>query len=164
MTSFRVFKFSILLLVAGCSVLRPTPEVVMRVDTVTVVREVPPALPPGDTTEICLSTGVPAQVLVTATGDTLVNGVSVKQVRPILTFAGAYLEQRTDTVRFERRLYRRAGLLERRSCDELKLVGAQNGIPVFAEVTAPSPLQMILLPVRPGAFQRYTTPVARQRR
>ena len=157
-------KYGWLLLFAGCSALRPAPQVITQVDTVTVVREVAPPMPTGDTTEVCLSTGMPARVLVTATGDTLVNGVNVATVRPILSFAGAYLGERPDTLRFEKRLYRRTGIVERRDCDELKEVGMLGGIPVFAEVTAPQTLPIILMPVRPGAFQPYAIPTSATRR
>ena len=153
----------------GCA-LRPEPEIVTRTDTVTVTDtvRVPAAavLPTGDSATICLSTGMPVPVVIAADGDTLVGDarVSVRSVRPILDFAGRYAEQWPDTVRFERRVYRRRGVVAKRACDELKHVGEHNGVPIFADVTAPQPLPAIVVPVRPGAFQTYALPTQPVRR
>lgn len=155
---------------AGCAYLRPEPQIITRVDTVTVVREVAPPLADGDSVEVCLSTGMPARVRVTAHGDTLIGEqrVPLRAVQPVLAFAGTYAEAQPwfarDTLRFEKRLYRKAGALQRRGCDELKSVGDFAGVPIFADVTAPQPLPAILLPVRPGQFQLYTMPPVPRRR
>jgi hypothetical protein len=155
---------------SGCSVFQPKPRTVTQVDTVVVTKEVAPPLPTGDSAEVCLSTGMPARILVTSSGDTLIgpDRVKLKTVQPLLTFQGAYAFDkswfsRSDTLRFERRVYRKAGQPKKRSCDELKLVGDFAGVPVFAEVTAPQPLPGIEIPVSPGIFQPYTTPVPRRR-
>ncbi|MGQ0561334.1 MAG: hypothetical protein ACT443_05615 [Gemmatimonadota bacterium] len=151
---------------AGCSLLRPDPEIVTRTDTVTVVKEVAPPLPEGDSAELCLSTGMTAQVRITPQGDTLIGAarVNLATLRPVLDFAGAYAQEWPDTVRFERRLYRKSGVVAKRTCDELKQVGEQRGVPIFAEVTAPQGLPAIEVPVRPGAFQTYTIPERSRRR
>jgi hypothetical protein len=154
----------------GCAALQPAPQVATRTDTVrvTVTDTVMQAarLPSGDSATVCLSTGMPVTVLVTASGDTLIGDarVSVKSVRPILDFAGRYAEQWPDTVRFEKRVYRRRGVVAKRMCDELKHVGEHEGVPIFAEVTAPQPLPAIVVPVRPGTFQTYALPTQPARR
>jgi hypothetical protein len=156
--------------VMGCSILQK-PKPIIQVDTVTVTKEVPAPLPTGDSVEICLSTGMPVTVLVTSGGDTLVGPERVKltAVRPVLSFQGAYANgqswfERGDTIRFEKRVYRKLSRPRKRACDELKQVGDYRGLPVFAEVTAPQPLPGIEIPVVPGVFQTYTTPVPRRRR
>jgi hypothetical protein len=159
-------------MVSACSVLRPEPRTVVQVDTVVVTREAPPPpLPEGDSVEICLSTGASVSVRVAASGDTLIGdrGVTLSSVRPVLGFAGAYAGglswfDRVDTVRFEKRVYKKLGRPVRRGCDELKLVGDHRGIPVFAEVTAPQALPQIEIPAQPGMFQTYIGPAPRRRR
>lgn len=152
--------------VSACAALTPEPQIITRVDTVEVVREVAPPLPAGDTVLICLSNGRSVEVLVSETGDTLIGDarINLRSVRPVLGFAGNYAQPEPDTVRFEKRLYRRAGVAMKRDCDELKNVGDVGGIPVFAEVTAPQSLPAILLPVRPGVFQNYMTTAPARRR
>lgn len=157
--------------VAGCAVLKPgPPRTVVRVDTITITKEVAPPLLTGDSAVICLSTGMPARVLITATGDTLVGDarVRIRDARPLLAFAGAYAgEERwlaSDTLRFDKRLYRKIGPSAARACEDLKEVGRLNGVPVFADATAMASLPTILLPVRPGIFQPYTTAAGRRRR
>jgi hypothetical protein len=156
------------LALSGCSVLQPEPQIITRTDTVTIVKEAPPPPPPpaGDSADICLSNGMTAIVRITAARDTLIGDarIPISSVRPTLSFAGAYAQQWPDTVRFEKRLYRRHGLVKRKTCDELKNVGELMGIPVFAEVTAPQPLPMIIIPVRPGGFQDYVLPTPARRR
>ena len=167
--SARVASIAFVLALAGCATMHPKPQIITRVDTVTVTKEVAAPLPTGDTATICLSTGVTVQVLVSARGDTLVGDarIPVKAVRPVLSFQGAYASdqdwyEHADTLRFENRLYRRAGLARKRDCDELKLVGDFKGVPLFADVTAAQKLPMIVVPVSPGIFQPYmnTTPPA----
>jgi hypothetical protein len=153
---------SLVLLTAGCSALTPEPEIITRTDTVTVTQTVAPPLPEGTPAEICLSTGVTVQIHVAANGDTLIGEkrVPIKDLRPGVGFHGVYAVDkdwylRGDVVTFERRNYRRAGVERVRACDELKLVGAHQGVPLFAEVTAREPLPMIIVPVRPGIYQDY---------
>ena len=140
--------------------LPPPPQV--RVDTVTVTSTVEPPLPAGTPADVCLSTGVTAQIHVTATGDTLIGEkrVRISELRPAVNFAGVYAQERGwyrrgDVIVFDTRGYRRAGVERARACDELKLVGEYDGVPVFAEVTAPQILPSIIVPVRPGVFQDY---------
>lgn len=149
---------------SGCGVFQATPTSApqVRVDTITVTRVVEPPLPEGTPAEICLSTGVTAQVHLSAAGDTLVGEarIPLSQLRPAFSFAGAYAQGRTwyernELIRFDKRDYRRAGAPVRRVCDELKLVGEHNGVPLFADVTAPQILPMLIVPVRPGVFADY---------
>jgi len=152
---------TLMLTVAGCAALKPKTVTVVKTDTVTVsiTKEVP--LPTGDSTTICLSTGLPARVLVAANGDTLIGDAraSLKSLRPVMNFAGSYAADQSwfysDTLRFEKRLYRKAGALQSRGCDELKTVGSYEGVPIFAEVTAKEPLSFIVIPVSPSRFQGY---------
>lgn len=159
------------LAVSSCTYFqKPEPQIITRTDTVTVVKEVAPPLPVGDTTDVCLSTGMTVQVLVTSSGDTLIGDARVKlsDVRSVLSFAGAYAADKSwygrDTLRFESRLYRKFGMEKKRACDELKEVGAHQGVPVFAEVEAPGALPAIVLPVRPGKFQTYNAATPARRR
>ena len=138
----------------------PAPQV--RVDTVTVTVTVEPPLTDGQAVELCLSTGVTVQIHLAANGDTLVGEkrIRLSELKPGIVFAGSYAAerewyQRGDVVNFERRNYRRAGVARVRACDELKLVGEHQGVPVFAEVTAPQVLPMLIIPVRPGIYQDY---------
>lgn len=149
-------------LLGGCSVFQPKPETIVRVDTVTVTQTVEPTLPEARPAEVCLSTGETAQVHIAANGDTLIGEkrVPLRELRPALTFPGVYAGEnewfrRGDVVTFDKRRYRRAGVERVRACDELKLVGEYQGVPVFAEITAPQVLPMIIIPVRPGAYQDY---------
>jgi hypothetical protein len=155
------------LLLGGCSYLQPEPQIITKTDTVTIVKEAPPPpLPAGDSADLCLSNGMTATVRITTTGDTLIGDarIPVSTLRPAMSFAGVYAEQWPDTVRFEKRLYRKHGLVKKKACDELKHVGVLAGVPVFAEVTAPQPLPMIMIPVRPGGFQDYVLPTPARRR
>jgi hypothetical protein len=149
-------------LLGACSVFQRPAESQARVDTVTVTQTVEPPLPEGDSTGICLSTGVTALVHIAANGDTLIGEkrIPLSQLRPALTFPGVYAGElewfrRGDVVSFDRRNYRRAGVARIRACDEMKLVGQHQGVPIFAEVTAPQILPMIIIPVRPGLYQDY---------
>ena len=139
-----------------------TPAPQIRVDTVTVTVTAEAPLLEGTAADVCLSTGVTAQIYISANGDTLIGEkrVRLSELRPAVTFAGVYAAEREwfrrgDVVNFERRNYRRGGVARVRACDELKLVGEHQGVPVFAEVTAPQVLPMIIMPVRPGIYQDY---------
>jgi hypothetical protein len=150
-------------LISGCHLLErepPAPEI--RVDTVTVTQTVEPPLPEAQPVEVCLSNGVTVQMHITAENDTLIGErrVSIRQLRPAVAFAGTYAQDHAwfrnyDVVRFDGRGYQRAGVERTRVCDELKLVGEHLGVPVFAEVTAPQVLPLIVIPVRPGVYQDY---------
>jgi hypothetical protein len=149
-------------LLSGCSVLQPAPQAQVRVDTVTVTQNVEPPLPEGTPVDVCLSTGMTVQIHVAANGDTLIGEkrIRLQDVRPAVGFAGVYAQDREwfrrgDVVTFDRRNYRRAGVERVRACDELKLVGTHDGVPLFAEVTAPQVLPAIIVPVRPGVFQDF---------
>ena len=146
----------------------PTPP---RVDTVTVVREVAPPLPNGEPVTICLSTGFPLQAILTA-GDTLVGDarVPIATLRPGVDFAGRYAGSASwltggRPFRFENREYRKgAGDPIKLSCDDIKQVGEHNGVPLFAMFDATSPVEVVYVPVRPGAFMPYRTTVPTRRR
>ena len=149
-------------LASGCGIFQKPQEPQIRVDTVTVTQTIEAPLPEGRPVEICLSTGVTTQIHIAANGDTLIGEkrVLLRELRPALTFPGEYAGEREwfrsgDVVNFERSNYRRAGVDRERACDELKLVGHHEGVPVFAEVTAPQLLPMIVIPVRPGVYQDY---------
>lgn len=154
--------------ITACSALRPAPQIITRTDTVTVTREVVPPLPSGDTATICLANGVPVTVMVSG-ADTLIGDarVKLKDVHPTLVFAGAYARDASwfsaDTIRFEKRLYRKTTVPMRRDCDELKQVGDYRGVAVFAAYDAPNNLPLLFLPVRPSYFQPYA-PVTPTRR
>lgn len=140
----------------------PAPEPQVRVDTVTITQTVQPLLPEGRPAEICLSNGITAQVHISANGDTLIGErrIPLSELRPAVSFSGSYAGdmdwyRRGDVVRLDGRPYRKLGVERSRVCDELKLVGEYTGVPVFAEVTAPQTLPMIVIPVRPGMYQDY---------
>jgi hypothetical protein len=152
------------ILLSGCNLLQrePAPAPQIRVDTVIVTQTVEPPLPEGQPVEVCLSSGVTAQLHIAANGDTLIGErrIAIKQLRPALSWAGSYAQDREwfragDVVRFDGRAYQSAGVERTRVCDELKLVGEHQGVPVFAEVTAPQILPLIVIPVRPGIYQDY---------
>ncbi len=147
---------------AGACGAAGAPEPQIRVDTVTVTQTVEARLSEARPVEVCLSTGATAQIYIGTAGDTLIGErrVPLRELRPALTFPGVYAAsadwfRRGDVVTFERRRYRRAGVDRERACDELKLVGHYEGVPVFAEVTAPQNLPVIIVPVRPGVYQDY---------
>ena len=157
-------------LLGACNAFQPAPPPQLRVDTVATIQTVEAPLPEATPAEVCLSTGVTAHVHVTAAGDTLVGErrVRLSELRPAINFAGVYAEDRDwyrrgDVVTFDRRRYQRAGVERARACDELKLVGEYQGVPVFAEITAPQILPLIIIPVRPGVFQDYLRASARGR-
>jgi hypothetical protein len=160
MRGYSVLAMCVML--SGCGALRPEPQVLVRTDTVTVTQSVEPPLPEGRAVDVCLSTGVTAQIHIAANGDTLIGAkrVPLKELGPAVAWAGAYAGDadfyvRGATITFDRRNYRRAGVERVRECDELKLIGAHQGVPLFAEVTAREPLPMIIIPVRPGIYQDY---------
>lgn len=155
------------LLLAGCGNIWPRqpkapPPTPPQVDTVIVIREVPPPLPEAQEHELCLSTGMAARIWVTPTGDTLVTDrrISARELGPGITFEGAYAESqpwfvRAQPIRFERREYRKSGVDGPLECAGLKQVGMHEGVPLFADLLEVSPLRTLHVPVRPGMFQTY---------
>lgn len=140
-----------------------------RVDTVTITKEVAPPLPEGTPAVVCLSTGYPMPVLVTAAGDTLIGEkrIALRDVRPGLVFEGTYAAQaewlRNGEFTFEKRIYRRAGEPAALKCEDLKDIGEHDGVRLFAELAAPSPVETVFVPVRPGVFQAFRTQLTRRR-
>jgi hypothetical protein len=166
---------SVLLLAAGCRFLSPPPPapivaVPPRVDTVIVTRDIAPPIRLGTPAEVCLSTGQNVTIHISPEGDTLI-GAARTRLRDLtgLAFAGAYAAgrgwyTRREDVLFEKRTYTRLGSPARQDCNDLKQVGDYEGVSVFAEITAPAPLALIYVPVRPGYFQAYATRIAAPRR
>jgi len=158
---------AMLVLAAACSRIRPQPRPeppppAPRVDTVTIVREVPPPLPQGTPIEICLSTGFPLHAFLTPAGDTLVGParIAIDSLRPGLDFAGTYALGRawltgSRPIVFDRRTYNRIGEPISLRCDDLKAIGQYDGVPVFAMIDAPAPVEFMYVPVRPGLFQVF---------
>ena len=171
----NVSAFAVAFIAAGCRFISPPPPAPVvatppRVDTVTITRDVAPPIPPGTPAEICLSTVQNITVHISPEGDTLI-GPARTRLRDLagVTFAGTYARghawfTRDEQVRFENRNYMRLGSAARQDCNDLKNVGAYEGVPVFAEIAAPAPLALIYVPVRPGYFQAYATRIEPPRR
>jgi hypothetical protein len=116
----------------------------------------------GTPATICLSTGRNVPIRVTAAGDTLVGplGTPVREVNPVLVFAGAYAGtafwyQNEEVIVFEGGDFRPAGDAFPIDCDQILRVGVYQGVPVFAVITAERPLSFVFLPVEPGIWRRY---------
>ena len=139
----------------------PPPPPQIRVDTVIVTREVAPPLPEGTPARVCLSTGYPMPILISASGDTLVGErrVRVQDVRPGLVFEGSYAAGKPwidkGQFTFERRTYTKFGTRNALDCDMLKQIGEYDGIPLFADVGAKSPVETIQVPLGPGVWQAF---------
>jgi hypothetical protein len=132
-------------------------------DTITITREVAPALPTGQAATICLATGTDVEVLVTAQGDTLV-GPSRTSIRTLrqggVVFAGDYAQGRTwfennSAITFESASYQKSGTPVRLNCPEIMRVGEYMGVPLFAMRNATRPYQQLYVPVSPGVWQMY---------
>ena len=140
-----------------------------RVDTVIVTKEVIPPLPEGTPDTVCLSTGFPMPVRIAANGDTLIGErrVRLQDIRPGLVFEGAYAAGKPwvdkGEITFERRVYRKFGTVNTLECDDLKQIGEQEGVPLFADAGAPSPVETIQVPLMPGRFQAFRTTLPRRR-
>ena len=141
-----------------------------RVDTVLVTKEVAAPLPEGTPAEICLSTGFSLPVLIAASGDTLIGDarVSIKQTRPGFVFEGGYAEGKPwfasgQPITFEKRSYKKDGEPRKLKCEDLKHVGVNSGVPLFADLAAPPPLEVIFTPIHPGLYQAYKTTLPRRR-
>jgi hypothetical protein len=148
----------------------PPPPAAPRVDTVFITKEVAPPLAAGVATTLCLSTGLPVQVRIAANGDTLIGErrVPLRELRPGIVFEGSYAGTRdwltrATPITFERNSYRRLGAQVALACEDLKQIGLHDGVPLFAELTAASPLETFYVPVSPGWFQMYqaTLPLRR---
>jgi hypothetical protein len=165
-----------LVLCAGsCSSFRrvtpPEPVAVapqIRVDTVTVTRQVPAPLPDGTPAELCLASGLALQIIVATNGDTLIGPrrVSLRDLTG-LVFEGRYADGqpwflKSDPIRFERRSYRKVEEPRSLKCEDLKQVGENAGIPLFADLMVLSPMETIYVPVSPGRFQPYRTTLPRR--
>jgi len=168
----RVLVATVAIAAGACARFRsePPPPPPPRVDTVTVVREVPPPLPAGTAIEICLSTGFPLQAILSPVGDTLVGPtrILIDSLRPGVDFAGVYAVGKpwlssTRPIVFERRNYHRSGEPITLRCDDLKRIGDYDGVPIFAMLDAPSPVEFMYVPVRPGMFQVFRGAATRRR-
>ncbi|MDH3208142.1 MAG: hypothetical protein OEO79_16190 [Gemmatimonadota bacterium] len=138
-------------------------------DTIVVrITEAPPPVTEGEEVPVCLSTGRNVVLRVTAQGDTIVaeTGISVRDARPALTFAGAYagdafwyLDDRS--VFFENAEYGKAEEIFPMDCSQTLRVGVYEGVPIFSTISARRPLDIIFVPVRPGLWQRYERGIRR---
>lgn len=118
--------------------------------------------PPGEDTSLCLSTGQPVPIRITAAGDTLVapSYTSIRALRPTVDFAGGYASgtfwyESGQPVRFEGLDYDRSPDTFPLECTQVLRVGVYEGVPVFAVVSAERPLDVLFIPVRPGLWRRY---------
>ena len=140
-----------------------------RVDTVVVTREVPPPLPEGSPATICLSSGYPMPVHIAANGDTLIGErrIRLQDIRPGLVFEGTYATGKDwlhkGELRFEKRVYKKAAEPAAFKCEDLKDIGELDGVRLFADVAAPSPVETLFVPVRPGIYQAFRTQLPRRR-
>lgn len=164
-----VLALATLALTACASEPPPPPEPVVQVETVTVTREVPPPLPEGRPATVCLATGQEVQIHISPGGDTLVgpDRVALRDLRGI-AFAGNYADDepwfsRGDAIAFNERRYDKFGTESSMSCDDLEIVGAYNGVNLFAEPMAQAPYETVYVPARPGVFQAYQAGVGRVR-
>ena len=143
------------------------PRTITRVDTIRTVRvdtvRAGPALPTGQASTMCLSTGEAVQVLVTAQNDTLV-GASRTSIRVLRQggagFAGEYAQGRTwfeqdQSITFDRRSFQKSGDEVRLNCPDIMRVGEYQGVPLFVRRNATTPYQQLYVPVRPGVWQAY---------
>ncbi|MEX2284447.1 MAG: hypothetical protein WEE89_18300 [Gemmatimonadota bacterium] len=162
--------------IMSCSVLRPRPApppptpppAPSRVDTVIVTREVPPPLPDGTEVELCLATGYGLKVRLAANGDTLIGDRRVPtRALTGLVIEGSYARskswfQKGEQIRFDRRMYRKVDLPAGLKCEDLKQVGENDGVPLFADLMVLSPIETIYVPIAPGQFQPYRTTLPRR--
>lgn len=142
----------------------PPPDPIVRVDTV--IQEVPPPLPEGSPATVCLATGQEVQIYISPGGDTLVGPTRVEldDLRGV-AFAGDYAGDEPwfntdEDIEFADHVYSQFGSDTEMDCDDLQIVGAYNGVNLFAESTADAPYEVIYVPVEPGIFQPYEMGVA----
>lgn len=159
------------LVLAACAAPTPAPQQpAVLTDTVYVTREVPPPLPEGRTTSICLGNGQNVQVRVTEAGDTLIGPKRIRllDLGPSIGFVGNYAGGelwfiRDEPITFGSRQYSKFGQPEVRDCGSMKIVGDIRGVNLFAEADASEPFRALYVPVRAGVFQPYRTEVGRVR-
>jgi hypothetical protein len=170
-------RFGLLASIAVCPGrpgLRCTPRSMRRVepdtiyipppppDTIVVTTGVARPTPEGTAASLCLSTGRNVPILVTEQGDTLIGpeAVPIRDVRPAMTFAGAYAGdafwyQDDRVIVFEGADFGKSDDTFPVDCDQILRVGVYEGVPVFAVISVRRPLSVIFIPVRPGVWQRY---------
>lgn len=155
---------------AACASEPPSPPEPMEpAETMTMTRDVPPPLPEGRPATVCLATGQEVQIHLSPGGDTLVgpDRVALRELRG-LAFAGDYAADepwfnRGDAIAFDDRRYEKFGTERSMGCDALEIIGAYNGVNLFAEAIAQPPYATIYSPARPGVFQAYRAGVSRVR-
>lgn len=133
-----------------------------------VTREVAPPVPDGTAVELCLSTGHGLTVHLAANGDTLIGDrrVPIRELTG-LVIEGAYARnkpwfQKSEQIRFDRRMYSKVDLPAGLKCEDLKQVGENDGVPIFADLMVLSPIETIYVPIAPGQFQPYRTALPRR--
>lgn len=148
----------------------PPPDTVVRLDTITITREVEPPLPEGRLSNICLANGQSVEIRISPAGDTLVGQqrVALSDLGPAIEFVGSYAGGEMwfvddEPLTFENREFSQFGQPASRDCRSMKIVGDAHGVNIFAEVTASSPFRILFVPVRPGVFQSYQAQVGRVR-
>lgn len=148
----------------------PPPDTIVRLDTITITREVEPPLPEGRLTALCLANGQSVDIRISAAGDTLVGPerVALSDLGPAIGFVGSYAAGemwfiQDHDITFEGSEYSKFGQPESRECQRMKIVGDAHGVNLFAEVSASSPFTAVFVPVRPGVFQSYQADVGRVR-
>lgn len=82
-----------------------------------------------------------------------------------VAFAGDYAGDEPwfntdEDIEFADHVYSQFGSETEMDCDDLQIVGAYNGVNLFAESTADTPYEVIYVPVEPGIFQPYEMGVA----
>lgn len=148
----------------------PPPDTVVRLDTITITREVEPPLPEGRLATICLANGQNVDIRISSAGDTLVGPrrVALGDLPPTIGFLGSYAGGEEwfvddEDVTFENRSFSKFGQPASRDCRGMKIVGDAHGVNLFAEVSASSPFEILYVPVDPGVFQAYQAQVGRVR-
>ena len=174
-TVYRSTKFGLLASVALCGHglcraslrARPDPEVVVLPaappDTVVVIRIENAPEPAGTAATLCLSTGDPIDVLLTATGDTLLgpSRAPLSELRPAVVLAGVYAANRVwfesgERITFGQRSFGRTGGAIELSCGDIRQVGEHLGVPFFVAGVGVGSQEILYFPVRPGLWQPYS--------
>ena len=148
----------------------PPPDTVVRLDTITITREVEPPPPEGRPSNVCLANGQNVEIRISPAGDTLVGPkrVALGDLGPAIGFVGSYAGGEMwfvedEPLTFEDREFSKFGQPASRDCRGMKIVGDAHGVNLFAEVSASSPFGVLYVPVRPGVFQSYPSQVGRVR-
>lgn len=175
-STFRTPKFGVLASVAFCAgdgrpcspgPGGPAPDTVVLPapppDTVVIERAPAPELVAGTPATLCLATGDPVAVWLTAAGDTLVgpSRVAISELRPGVGFAGAYAGSEAwfasgGPVLAGGQSYDKSGEPVRLACRDIVRVGSHEGVPVFGGAGDGEPYLVLYVPVAPGLWQRYT--------